>query len=295
MGNRFRMKSRFAPVSEAIFTLSDRRCAGHSPCRSGAQSPRSAGLSRRSSVPALKLKPNMPIRLCPVFMIRSMPRAYLYFIAGKDRTRESVFPDHVSGLICQSTQIFGQARTAKGEAGPQSTHRKYSAFGPGRRCPSPDGTSTPNALLRLPISLANPIFNACQLLSMYLTISEISSSVLMRGASSREYRPANGFPAAGIKLPNHGLGGALKSLTAEPSRRNSGLWQTPKPLPATFPEASSRIGITMLRTVPGKTVLRIATTCQSFFASGRRRSAHTRAGCIADRDSRSAGWGCRHR
>jgi hypothetical protein len=55
------------------------------------------------------------------------------------------------------------------------------------------------------------------------------------------------------------LGGWRKSFTAEPSRRNSGLLQTPKSTPAFFPENSSRVGITILCMVPGKMVLRMTT------------------------------------
>ena len=51
----------------------------------------------------------------------------------------------------------------------------------------------------------------------------------------------------------------MKSFTADPSRRNSGLLQTPNSTPAFFPESSSRIGITISRIVPGKMVLRITT------------------------------------
>ena len=44
--------------------------------------------------------------------------------------------------------------------------------------------SMENDLQRLPISLANPILSACQLLSIYLTISAVSRSVRISGASS---------------------------------------------------------------------------------------------------------------
>ena len=44
--------------------------------------------------------------------------------------------------------------------------------------------SMENDLQRFPISFAKPIFSACQLLSTYLTISAVSKSVRMNGASS---------------------------------------------------------------------------------------------------------------
>src|SRR5258708_21330890 len=52
-------------------------------------------------------------------------------------------------------------------------------------------------------------------------------------------------PLAWSNSPITVLGGELKSFTADPSRKNSGLWQTPKSAPAFFPENSSRMGITM--------------------------------------------------
>jgi hypothetical protein len=45
-----------------------------------------------------------------------------------------------------------------------------------------------------------------------------------------------------------------------------GVIDTPKSTPAFFPEASSRIGVTMLAVVPGSTVLRMTTTCQSLLS-----------------------------
>src|SRR5260370_56480 len=70
-------------------------------------------------------------------------------------------------------------------------------------------------------------------------------------------------PLAWSNSPITVLGGELKSFTADPSRKNSGLWQTPKSAPAFFPENSSRMGITILCMVPGKMVLRIATVCRA--------------------------------
>src|ERR1700734_437890 len=59
------------------------------------------------------------------------------------------------------------------------------------------------------------------------------------------------------------LGGWRKSFTAEPSRRNSGLLQTPKSPPAFVPENSSKVGITILCIVPGRIVLRITIVCRA--------------------------------
>src|SRR5256885_6409569 len=51
------------------------------------------------------------------------------------------------------------------------------------------------------------------------------------------------------------LGGLKKSCTAVPSRRNSGLIQTPNSSPARRPEHASNVGITTLRMVPGNVVI----------------------------------------
>ena len=59
------------------------------------------------------------------------------------------------------------------------------------------------------------------------------------------------------------FGGLRKSFTAEPSRRNSGLLQTPKSTPTFLPENSSNVGITTLCIVPGKIVLRMTTVCRA--------------------------------
>jgi hypothetical protein len=59
------------------------------------------------------------------------------------------------------------------------------------------------------------------------------------------------------------LGWQRESFTAEPSRRNSGLLQTPKSTAAFFPENSSKVGITILYIVPGKMVLRMTTVCRA--------------------------------
>src|SRR3546814_3858286 len=62
-------------------------------------------------------------------------------------------------------------------------------------------------------------------------------------------------------------GGAKKSLTAAPSRRNSGLKQSPRPLPISRPTMASSLGATRSSVVLGATVERTTTLCASFLRS----------------------------
>ena len=81
----------------------------------------------------------------------------------------------------------------------------------------------------------------------------------MSGASIFEYSSNRISPLASSNSPITVFGGERKSLTAEPSRKNSGLLHTPKSAPAFFPENSSNVGITTFFIVPGKIVLRMTT------------------------------------
>ena len=60
--------------------------------------------------------------------------------------------------------------------------------------------------------------------------------------------------------PTSVSGGFRKSLSAVPSRRNSGFTDTPKPSPYFLPDVRSSAGITTSCVVPGSTVLRTTTT-----------------------------------
>ena len=91
--------------------------------------------------------------------------------------------------------------------------------------------STPTRLQRLPISLANTTFTACQALLVYLIISATRMLVLKSGASMFSYSALVGAASAAWLCPTSVSGGSRKSLSAVPSRRNSGLTETPKPSP----------------------------------------------------------------
>src|SRR3954470_17497249 len=120
--------------------------------------------------------------------------------------------------------------------------------------------STPTRLHRLPISLANTTLTECQVLLVYFSISATRMLVLYSGASMFWYRALVGAASAAWLWPTSVSGGCRKSLSAVPSRRNSGLTDTPKPSPYFLPEEDSSAGITLPCVVPGSTVLRTTTT-----------------------------------
>src|SRR5262245_49055668 len=66
--------------------------------------------------------------------------------------------------------------------------------------------------------------------------------------------------------PTSVIGGSRKSLSAVPSRRNSGLTETPNPWPYCLPDAASSAGMRQPCVVPGSTVLRMTTTWYEVFA-----------------------------
>ena len=65
--------------------------------------------------------------------------------------------------------------------------------------------STEKDLQRFPISFANPIFSACQLLSMYLIISAVSRSVRIDGISQLRVESRKRISARAIQFTHNGL------------------------------------------------------------------------------------------
>ncbi len=95
------------------------------------------------------------------------------------------------------------------------------------------------------------------------------------------YREATTFPVRSSDSPITVFGGAKKSRTLVPSRRNSGLTATPKPVPARRPDASSRMGTSSSAQVPGSMVERKTTTCPG--RSARPICSATRSRKVVDR------------
>ncbi len=120
--------------------------------------------------------------------------------------------------------------------------------------------SMPTRLHRLPISLANTTFTACQALLVYFIISATRMLVLYSGASTLSYSDLVGAASYAWLWPTRVSGGCRKSFSAVPSRRNSGFTDTPNPSPYFLPERASSVGMTCSWVVPGSTVLRTTTT-----------------------------------
>ena len=108
--------------------------------------------------------------------------------------------------------------------------------------------------------MAKQTFSACQVLLVYLTISATRIQVLTSGASIDWYSAIVPLASAAWLWPTSVSGGLRKSWSAVPSRRNSGLTDTPKPVPYFLPDSRSSVGITSSCVVPGSTVLRTTTT-----------------------------------
>jgi hypothetical protein len=97
-------------------------------------------------------------------------------------------------------------------------------------------------------------------LLVYFIISATRMLVLMSGASIDWYNAIVPLASAAWLWPTSVSGGLRKSFSAVPSRRNSGLTETPKPSPYFLPDSRSRAGMTTWWVVPGSTVLRTTTT-----------------------------------
>src|SRR5437588_409482 len=89
-------------------------------------------------------------------------------------------------------------------------------------------TSAPRRSQMAAISLMKLTRVASMALLAYLIISAVRRSVMMIGASRPRYRPATASAAARSSPPRTTRSGAMKSLSALPSARNSGLETTAK-------------------------------------------------------------------
>ena len=122
---------------------------------------------------------------------------------------------------------------------------------------------SPVAAQRLPISLANEIIVASSAFEAYLIISAVRVFVRNRGmlVGKRVVELASRLERALVDaLRARCRSGAMKSATAWPSVRNSGLVPTPKSSPARLPEPPRACGSTTPSVVPGTTVLFTTTT-----------------------------------
>ena len=85
-----------------------------------------------------------------------------------------------------------------------------------------------------PISLPNTTFRAWKLLSTYFVISATAIGTRNRGPPSPSYKLITCGPLRSSLSPTTVFGGFSKSHTLLPSRRYSGLTQTPKSTPTTL-------------------------------------------------------------
>ena len=84
-------------------------------------------------------------------------------------------------------------------------------------------TSAPTASHSAATALTNESLAARKALLAYLMVSAEAGSVTMSGAGTPTYSDATRMAAAWSSLPITTRSGCRKSLTADPSRRNSGL------------------------------------------------------------------------
>ena len=108
---------------------------------------------------------------------------------------------------------------------------------------------------RLAISFANEIAVASIALEAYLIISAVAALVCTIGTPSNPAYSSRSAAMVRLSPPMTIRSGRMKSSTACPSVRNSGLTPIPKSIPARFPEARSHAGRTTWSDVPGTTVL----------------------------------------
>ena len=101
-----------------------RRRAGRSPCRSGARSSSTIGLSRRSSVPALKVKPRMPTLRLPFSITACTPRSICSWLRGRIALRIGSVQIERLRLVQQRAHVLRQAGAAEGEARLQVVRRE---------------------------------------------------------------------------------------------------------------------------------------------------------------------------
>ena len=144
--------------------------------------------------------------------------------------------------------------------------------------------SMPATLQSAPTSLANDTLSAWKALSTYLDISAIATGTWKVGPAKSAYSDEIVAMSASSVPPTTVLGGAKKSLTEEPSRRNSGCTHTPKSTPATRPDAASSRGTTTRSHVPGSIVERTATMYRRSVGSAAPISSATRSRKLVESD-----------
>src|SRR3954470_7163620 len=163
------------------------------------------------------------------------------------------------GAVLQRAHVLGQARSAEREARLEVIGRQIQLVVLAEDVHHLVAIHA-NPLAQIADLVGEHHLTACQVLLVYFIISATRMLVLYSGASMFWYKALVGAASAAWLWPTSVSGGCRKSLSAVPSRRNSGLTDTPKPSPYFLPEEDSSAGITLPCVVPGSTVLRTTTT-----------------------------------
>ena len=131
------------------------------------------GLSRRSSVPALKLKPKNADPLISLLHNHLQPPRDLQFVAREDRgVRIGSCRSWILAWYDSARKSLGRQEPPNAKPGIRYAEEIFS-FLSWQKIFITSCASISNALHIFPISFANPIFSACQLLSTYLIISAV--------------------------------------------------------------------------------------------------------------------------
>src|SRR6266516_1174423 len=238
--------------TEALPTTSTSACA-----RSVSTSV-TMGLSRRSSVPALKARPTTPILRFRVASTASTARRTCPSFDGRMAASSGTGTSAVRAAYTRARRSFGRQEPPKAKPGRRYASETFS-FRSIRKIRMASCASAPSAAHTSPISLAKHTLRAWNALDMYLTTSAVVTVVWTKAASTSPYSERSTAAVPASTHPTRVNGGRAKSRIAEPSRMNSGLTATRTEGPSSRPAPARIAGTSTRSVVPGSTVLRSTT------------------------------------
>ena len=201
------------------------------------------GLSRRSSVPALKLKPSRPTRFLPVSSTWSNACWICSRLLGEDRRMTGISRSTSLRAVLQRAHVLRQARAAEREPRLQVVRRQVQLLVAAEDVHHLVAVDA-ERLHRLPISLAKHDLQRVPGVARVLDhLRDADARADERRVDRLRTAPIVPLASAAWLWPTSVSGGLRKSLSAVPSRRNSGLTDTPKPSPYFLPDARSSAGI----------------------------------------------------
>ena len=210
------------------------------------------GLSRRSSVSSLNANPMTPMRFAGMSITASMLRLRCWSLLGRADSNRGSVKSMRPARYTRARRSLGKQEPPKAKPGFKYADDTLS-FTSAHSVAITSSPFTPNRSLRAPISFAKAIFMAWNALQAYFIISAVRSETRQGFTPNGAYSAARRWTAFASAPPTTSNEGSIKSLTAAPSRRNSGLETT-----LTFGNRD-RTGMTTSSHVPGNTVLRMAT------------------------------------